>query len=100
MAPSLENLKKNWVVLLAGCLLSFVTANYTSHLGATETDKREYEKRMQDELLKKANLEYVDKRFIEAEKIQNAYFQGISDMFVVTQQQLKDIKEDIRSIRK
>lgn len=96
MSAAVDNFKKGWLLAvfsLATTIISVVVAQ-------TMSDSSQSKQDLYDKIDKKADKEYVDQRFAEYEKLQKAHYQGIYDMFSITNDQLKEIRADLREIKK
>lgn len=96
MSVAFDNFKKGWLLAvfsLASTLIGVVVMSAMSDI--SNSKKELYEK-----IDSKADKDYVDQRFEEYEKIQKAHYQGIYDMFSITNDQLKEIRADLREIKK
>ena len=96
MSAAVDNFKKGWLLAvfsLASTVIGVVVAQTMSDSSASKKD-------LYDKIDRKADRDYVDQRFEEYEKIQKAHYQGIYDMFSITNDQLKEIRADLREIKK
>ena len=96
MSAAVENFKKGWLLAVFSLASTVIGGVIMQGMQSNNAKFKEQDCRIDS----KADVTYVDKRFVEFEKLQNAYFKGIEDMFALTNSQLKEIKEDLRSMKK
>jgi hypothetical protein len=88
--------RSKWIDFLINGILSGVMVFLAFYLSSSETNARELNAKID----KKADVDYVDKKLIEHEKTDQARYEGIKDMFTITNQRLSEIQADIRQIRR
>lgn len=88
--------RSKWVDFIVNGLLSGIMVFTGFYLSANETNARE----LKAEIAGKADKTYVDERMVEHEKTDKARYEGIKDMFSITNQRLSEIQADIRQIRR
>lgn len=96
MSAAVDNFKKGWLLAVFSLASTLIGVVVTSAMSDISNNKQE----LYDKIDSKADKEYVDQRFAEYEKLQKAHYQGIYDMFSITNDQLKEIRADLREIKK
>ena len=96
MSAAFDNVKKSWLTLVLSFFLTVVTIVITQAMTNDNINNRELNKKINS----KASHEYVEQRISEHEKRDDARYEGIKDMFFITNERLKEIQQDVRAIKK
>lgn len=80
---------------VSGAIVTLIGVIVAFSLQAKDTDMREYQKKLDDKASKAELKEAIEVH----EKTDAARYQGIQDMFIITNDRLKEIQQDIRQMR-
>ena len=94
MSAAFDNVKKSWLTLVLSFFLTVITVVLTQAMTSSEVNERALNERIDS----KASHEYVEQRIGEHEKRDDARYEGIKDMFFITNERLKEIQSDVRSL--
>ena len=96
MSAAVDNFKKGWLL----AVFSLASSVIVLVVGQGMQNNAESQRIQDEKLSLKADKAYVDQRFEEYEKLQKAHYQGIYDMFSITKDQIKELREDIRGLKR
>lgn len=96
MVAAWENAKKGWIVAVFSLSSSIIGVVISQNMSDNSSEKKEFNEVLDN----KADKAYVDQRLSEYDKVQAARYQGIYDMFSITNQQITELREDIREMNR
>ena len=99
MSAATDYISKKWVDMFMTTVISLIIAIVTIKATTREANDKEREDKINNAASVKYVNQRIDEKIISHEQKEEARYKGIQDMFMITNERLKEIQADIRQIK-